>query len=435
MFSPQPPPLSHMADHPDLTMALRAAAALAARPSAGSTISVASAVEAARARAAEILRAPVNAAATAAASSTATTNAAAVPVDPLQAARAAAAAAAAKLGLGSSSAPSDAGDKRSAAEAFAEKLKEHKKSRWGAGPNDMVAASGPADGAADPGKERQAMVVAQLQDKLAAFRKDRGVEAALEEKLRLKLYVPEKDPSARNERNWVGIFIGRDAVNKNRFEERFPGCRIFVRGEGTQLRGGKKLEDTRRRPQGNFRTVDGLGGSLCDSGKGGVQGGKGGGGGGGGKGRGRHRTDDDDAEALHVLLEADNQQVLDAAREEVMSIFAGKPRGDANALTLFDEGQMSTIATQKTTGTEECAFCGKTGHHHSVCPKRKSSFTMSGVRCAACGNMGHTARDCKGDRSKIASGPGSSGPAPSAFEDEDFASFEAELLKRAGLTQ
>ena len=62
------------------------------------------------------------------------------------------------------------------------------------------------------------------------------------------------------------------------------------------------------------------------------------------------------------------------------------------------------------------------------------AYTSAKAKCAACGNSGHTARDCKGDRSKIAVGT-SSGPTPSVFEDEDFAAFEAELLKRSGLTQ
>ena len=136
---------------------------------------------------------------------------------------------------------------------------------------------------------------------------------------------------------------------------------------------------------------------------------------------------------MHVLLEADTQEALDAARQEVLSIFS--PKQDSSALTLFDEGQLTSIAAEKTTGKEECAFCGQPGHHHSKCPKRKSTFAMSGVKCAACGNCGHTARDCKGDRSKIAAGGTSSGPTPSVFEDEDFAAFEQELLKRSGLTQ
>ena len=92
-------------------------------------------------------------------------------------------------------------------------------------------------------------------------------------------------------------------------------------------------------------------------------------------------------------------------------------------------------AEQKTLKTEECAFCGKPGHHHSKCPKRKSTFVMSGVVCAACGNSGHTARDCKGDKSNIVKkhtpGGGLGVGNPSVFEDEDFAAFSAELAWRS----
>ena len=74
---------------------------------------------------------------------------------------------------------------------------------------------------------------------------------------------------------------------------------------------------------------------------------------------------------------------------------------DPTALALFDEAQLVTAALQKTTKTEECAFCGKPGHHHSKCPKRRTTFTMAAIKCAACGSTGHTARDCKGDRSNV----------------------------------
>ena len=107
----------------------------------------------------------------------------------------------------------------------------------------------------------------------------------------------------------------------------------------------------------------------------------------------------------------------------------------SGSLIIFDQAQLATAALQKTTDTEECAFCGKPGHHHSKCPKRKSTFVMSGVICAACGNSGHTARDCKGDKSNIVKkhtpGGGLGVGNPSVFEDEDFAAFSAELAWRS----
>ena len=106
------------------------------------------------------------------------------------------------------------------------------------------------------------------------------------------------------------------------------------------------------------------------------------------------------------------------------------PKQGSSALTLFDEKQLATAALAKTTDKEECAFCGKPGHHHSKCPTRKTKFDFTGLRCANCGSGGHTARDCKADRSGIAKGGFTQGPTPSGFEDSEFAAFEAELQRR-----
>ena len=112
-----------------------------------------------------------------------------------------------------------------------------------------------------------------------------------------------------------------------------------------------------------------------------------------------------------------------------MNIFH-PPEKDTSAIAVYDAAQLTQMAVEKTTSKEECAFCGKTGHQHSVCPKRKSNFSMAGVRCAACGNMGHTARDCKGDKSNIVKLVSSSHK-PGAFDDDDFAAFEAEMTRRS----
>ena len=270
----------------------------------------------------------------------------------------------------------------------------------------------PADATA---KSRQAMVVSQLSESLAAFRKDRGVDAAAApgaKKLSLKLFVPEQGPGER-ERNWVGIFIGREGKNKQRLEQE-TGATIYLRGEGTTLRSQPRPPDR---------------GGGGGKGKGGG-GGKGKGGGRGGGGGGRDASADDDAEAMHVLIEAESQEALDAARVKVLEIFHGR-HGESSALALYDEGQITAMAMQKTTNTEECAFCGKPGHHHSKCPKRTTTFTMSGVKCPICGG-GHTKRDCTGPRSQVAGlvPPGGGSLLPSGFEDDEFGAFEAELRRR-----
>ena len=157
-----------------------------------------------------------------------------------------------------------------AAAAFAASLSGQKRSRWGGG-TELAVASGDGgngpNGSAAASKLKQSLVVSQLSDKLALFRKDRGVDAptAAGQKLSLKLPVPDQIPG-RPPRNWVAIFIGREGVNKKRLEQE-TGATIFVRGEGTQLRGAK--------PTG------------------------------------------DDVEAMHVLIEASTQDALDAARVKV----------------------------------------------------------------------------------------------------------------------
>ena len=107
------------------------------------------------------------------------------------------------------------------------------------------------------------------------------------------------------------------------------------------------------------------------------------------------------------------------------------PPDKSSALTLFEEGQLEKTAEQKTTKTEECAFCGKPGHHHSKCPKRTSTFKMAGVWCSGCGASGHSLRDCKGDKSNVVKLTPNVGSLANAtkgeFEDEEFAAFQRSI--------
>ena len=303
----------------------------------------------------------------------------------------------------------------SAKAAFAASLSGQKRSRWGGGSTELVAAApdtGTGAGTDANAKRQQGLAISQLSETLAAFRKDRGVDAQPGQKFSLKLFVPEQVPGQR-ERNWVGIFIGRDGSNKKRLEEE-TGATIFLRGDGTMLRGQPNTQHKSHR--GNTPRKGGGRGGRAD-----------------GRGRGGgHAADDADAEAMHVLIEAQTEDALDRARIKVLEILNG-PRRDSSALTVFDEASLTTAAIQKATGSEECAFCGKPGHHHSKCPKRTSTFKMAGVRCSTCGSTAHTARDCKGDRSQVASlvPPGYGTDAmPSIFDDDEFAAFDAELRRR-----
>ena len=106
--------------------------------------------------------------------------------------------------------------------------------------------------------------------------------------------MPEQAPGQR-ERNWVGIFIGRDGSNKKRLEEE-TGATIFLRGDGTMLRGQPTQNKGNRGGKGG---KGGKGGGRSD-----------------GRGRGGGQADDQiDVEAMHVLIEAETQDALDRARE------------------------------------------------------------------------------------------------------------------------
>ena len=292
----------------------------------------------------------------------------------------------------------DSAKRAAAAASFAESLK--KRPRWGDGTTTLAAtddaSSSSSSNPQSAAKQRQALAVSQLQDKLALIRKDRGTTAPTDAnaaKKTLKLFIPPP-PEGREPRNWVGLLIGRDGINRKRLLQS-TGATLYLRGRGTELRGQTALRD------------------QVDK-------------------RGRLTEAGEAMEEMHVVLEADTDESLEAARVQVMMII--DPPDKSSALTLFQEGQLEKAAEQKTTKTEECAFCGKPGHHHSKCPKRRSTFSMAGLFCAACGKGGHTARDCKGDRSGIVNGhtrpPGSAG-APSVFEDDDFAAFQAELAWRS----
>ena len=263
--------------------------------------------------------------------------------------------------------------KRAAAAAFAAKIGAAKRPRWGDGPSALAERTAPTEG-----KAKQALMVSQLSDSLALFRKDRGTEVATATKLTLKLPVPEP-PEGRQPPNWIGIFIGREGINRARFEKE-TGARIFLRGRGTSLRGSEKVAE-------------------------------------------------EDQEPMYVLIEAETQDALDAGRVDVLARL--DPKQQSSSLILYDAQQIATAALEKTTDSEECAFCGKPGHHHSKCPKRTSTFKMAGVWCSGCGASGHSLRDCKGDKSNVVKLTPNVGSLANAtkgeFEDEEFAAFQRSI--------
>ena len=132
---------------------------------------------------------------------------------------------------------------------------------------------------------------------------------------------------------------------------------------------------------------------------------------------------------MYVLIEADTQDALDAGRVDVLARL--DPKQQSSSLILYDAQQIATAALEKTTDSEECAFCGKPGHHHSKCPKRTSTFKMAGVWCSGCGASGHSLRDCKGDKSNVVKLTPNVGSLANAtkgeFEDDEFAAFQRSI--------
>jgi len=181
----------------------------------------------------------------------------------------AAAQAAAKVALGANGAPpalDEATKRTAAAAAFAQSLQQAKKSRWGASElavrEPELSGAGPAG--SDSAKVRQALAVSGLGGALAAFRKDRGVSDPSTRKS-LKVPVPEQDEGGRP-KNWAGILIGKDGINKKRFEQQ-TGATFHLRGKGALHRTQNKA--------------------------------------------------DEGLEPLHVVLEADTEEALDVARVQV----------------------------------------------------------------------------------------------------------------------
>jgi len=104
----------------------------------------------------------------------------------------------------------------------------------------------------------------------------------------------------------VGLLIGRDGINRKRLQQS-TGATLYLRGRGTELRGQTKLSE------------------QVDK-------------------RGRLTEAGEAMEEMHVLLEADTDEQIEAARVQVMMII--DPPDKSSALTLFQEGQLETCAVR-----------------------------------------------------------------------------------------
>ncbi|XP_059645492.1 splicing factor-like protein 1 [Cornus florida] len=163
-------------------------------------------------------------------------------------------------------------------------------------------------------------------------------------KLNKKLYIPMKEYPGYN---FIGLIIGPRGNTQKRMEKE-TGAKIVIRGKGSVKEGrlGQK-RDLKFDPAEN--------------------------------------------EDLHVLVEADTQDALDAAVGMVEKLLQPVDEG----LNEHKRQQLRELAALNGTIREDefCRLCGEPGHRQYACPARMSTF-KSDVLCKICGDGGHPTIDC-----------------------------------------
>ncbi|KAM3739018.1 hypothetical protein ACB098_09G174600 [Castanea mollissima] len=163
-------------------------------------------------------------------------------------------------------------------------------------------------------------------------------------KLQKKLYIPMKEYPGYN---FIGLIIGPRGNTQKRME-RETGAKIVIRGKGSVKEG--RLQQKR---------------DL--------------------------KPDPSENEDLHVLVEADTQDALDAAAGMVEKLL--QPVDEV--LNEHKRQQLRELAALNGTIRDEeyCRLCGEPGHRQYACPSRTSTF-KSDVLCKICGDGGHPTIDC-----------------------------------------
>ncbi|XP_058078180.1 splicing factor-like protein 1 [Magnolia sinica] len=183
-------------------------------------------------------------------------------------------------------------------------------------------------------------------------------------KLQKKLYIPMKEYPGYN---FIGLIIGPRGNTQKRMEKE-TGAKIVIRGKGSVKEG--RLQQKR---------------DL--------------------------KPDPSENEDLHVLVEAETQEALDAAAGMVEKLLMPVDEG----LNEHKRQQLRELAALNGTirDDEFCRLCGEPGHRQYACPARTSTF-KSDVLCKICGDGGHPTIDCpmKGTGKKM---------------DDEYQNFLAEL--------
>ncbi|GFP80790.1 branchpoint-bridging protein [Phtheirospermum japonicum] len=190
-------------------------------------------------------------------------------------------------------------------------------------------------------RERQE-IISQIIKKNPAFKPPADYRPP---KLHKKLYIPMKEYPGYN---FIGLIIGPRGNTQKRME-RETGAKIVIRGKGSIKEG--RLQQKR------------------DSSK----------------------PDPSDNEDLHVLVEADTQEALEAAAGMVEKLL--QPVDEV--LNEHKRQQLRELAALNGTIREEefCRLCGEAGHRQYACPSRLTTF-KSDVLCKICGDGGHPTIDC-----------------------------------------
>ncbi|KAK1306789.1 KH domain-containing protein [Acorus calamus] len=209
-------------------------------------------------------------------------------------------------------------------------------------------------------RERQE-IISQLIKKNPAFKPPADYRPP---KLNKKLYIPMKEYPGYN---FIGLIIGPRGNTQKRMEKE-TGAKIVIRGKGS-IKEGRLQQKRDLKP------------------------------------------DPSENEDLHVLVEAETQEALDAAAGMVEKLLQPVDEG----LNEHKRQQLRELAALNGTirDDEFCRLCGEAGHRQYACPNRMSTF-KSDVLCKLCGDGGHPTIDCpmKGTGKKM---------------DDEYQNFLAEL--------
>ncbi|CAL5032524.1 unnamed protein product [Urochloa decumbens] len=163
-------------------------------------------------------------------------------------------------------------------------------------------------------------------------------------KLQKKLYIPMKEYPGYN---FIGLIIGPRGNTQKRMEKE-TGAKIVIRGKGS-VKEGKLLQKRDLKP------------------------------------------DPSENEDLHVLVEAETQEALDAAAGMVEKLLTPVDE----VLNEHKRQQLRELAALNGTirDDEFCRTCGEPGHRQYACPNKMTTF-KSEVQCKICGDGGHPTIDC-----------------------------------------